>query len=68
MKRAQVIENLQYIVDLYNQFKEAGNEVVNVPIDSTDIKVIKFAIESIKVDLEYDLLYEGATIDGEELE
>lgn len=68
MKRAQVIENLQYIVDLYNQFKEAGNEVVNVPIDSIDIKVIKFAIESIKVDLEYDLLYEGATIDGEELE
>lgn len=68
MKRAQAIENLQYIVDLYNQFKEAGNEVVNIPIDSTDIKVIKFAIESIKVDLEYDLLYEGVTIDGEELE
>ena len=68
MKRAQAIENLQHIVDLYNQFKEADNEVVNVPIDSTDIKTIKFAIESIKVDLEYDLLYEGATIDGEELE
>lgn len=68
MKRAQTIENLQYIVDLYNQFKEANNEVVNVPIDSTDIKAIKFAIESIKVDLEYDLLYEGATIDGEGLE
>ena len=68
MTREQAIENLQYIVDLYNQFKETGNEIVNVPIDSTDIKVIKFAIESIKVDLEYDLLYEGATIDGEELE
>ena len=68
MKRARAIENLQYIVNLYNQFKETDNEVVNVPIDSTDIKAIKFAIESIKVDLEYDLLYEGATIDGEELE
>ena len=68
MKRARAIENLQYIVDLYNQFKETDNEVVNVPIDSTDIKAIKFAIESIKVDLKYDLLYEGATIDGEELE
>lgn len=68
MKRTQVIENLQHIVDLYNQFKEASNEVVNIPMDSTYIKVIKFAIESIKVDLEYDLLYEGVTIDGEELE
>lgn len=56
--REQAIKDLEDIIAISDKFKEDGIWAGLITINADKIKSLKFALESIKVDRAYELMYE----------